>query len=151
MGWSTIEAGETNRAHGPNQRRPRRWIVAATSVFLAGTASERPPISGVQRRRRRSWLAVTVGAATIVATVGVTAVTASPSSAATPGIITTVAGGDAPGPVPATGVAMGVSGEIAVMGGTVYVPDDQFHVIRAIATSGDSETVAAGNGTEGSL
>jgi hypothetical protein len=46
---------------------------------------------------------------------------------------------------------MGASGEIAAGGGNVYVPDDQFHVIRAIATSGGSETVVAGNGTEGSL
>jgi len=125
--------------------------VAATCAPLAGTASEGRPKLGSQSRRRRSWLAVTVGLATIFATVAVTAATAPPSSAATPGIITTVAGGDAPGPVPATDVAMGASGEIAAGGGNVYVPDDQFHVIRAIATSGGSETVVAGNGTEGSL
>ena len=125
--------------------------MAATCAPLAGTASEGRPKLGSQSRRRRSWLAVTVGLATIFATVAVTAATAPPSSAATPGIITTVAGGDAPGPVPATDVAMGASGEIAAGGGNVYVPDDQFHVIRAIATSGGSETVVAGNGTEGSL
>src|SRR3954469_7794429 len=101
MGWSTITASEKSRTHGRNQRR-----------------------------RPRSWLAVTVGAATIFATLGVTAIAASPAGAATPGIITTVAGGDAPGPVPATNVAIGGPAGIAVQGGKVYVTDNQFHVVR---------------------
>ena len=99
----------------------------------------------------RSWLAVTVGAATISATVGVTADHAASGGAATPGIITTVAGGDAPGPVPATNVAIGGPVGIAVQGGKVYVTDNQFHVVRTVASSDGMEHVVAGNGTQGSL
>jgi len=79
-----------------------------------------------------------------------TAITASPASAVTPGIITTVAGGDAPGPAPATNVAIGGPSGLAVHGGSVYVTDDQFHVVRKVASDG-SETVVAGNGTQGSF
>ncbi len=125
--------------------------MAATSALVAGTASERRPKLGAQSRRRRSWLAVTLGLATILATGAVSAVTAPPSSAATPGIITTVAGGDAPGPLPATSVAVGSPGGVAVLGGNIYVSDFQSSAVREVATSGGSETVVAGNGAQGSL
>src|SRR5262249_14706824 len=107
--------------------------------------------SGVHGRRGWSRLSVMVVAATISAAVGVTGITASPAGAAAPGTITTVAGGDAPGPVPATNVAFG--GPIGITttpGGDIYVTDDQFSVIRKVTSAG-TETVVAGNGSEGSL
>ena len=79
----------------------------------------------------------------MLATIG-----AKPASAATPGTITTIAGGDAPGPSPATTVALNTPTAVASAGGSIYLAEPQWGVIRKVDSS-DSETVVAGVGALG--
>ncbi len=103
-------------------------------------------------RRRQSKLrrGVTVVTALIAYTTGIAIFVvsgATPSFAATPGTITTVAGGDAPGPLLATSVALGPEG-VAASGGNFYVADQAGNVVRKVDSAGN-ETVVAGDGTDG--
>ena len=114
-------------------------------------ARRRPLDARGGARWRPSLLSCTRGLVAVTLVFGgpgaTIAATASPASASDPAIITTVAGGDAPGPLPAAGVALEPDDLVSVAG-NLYLSDDGFNAVREVHSSG-TEVVVAGNGTSG--
>ena len=75
---------------------------------------------------------------------------ANPAVAATgPDVITTIAGGDAPGPSPGTSVALAFPDGVAASGHKIYVSDGNGFLVRKLKDNG-SQVVYAGDGMPGS-
>jgi trimeric autotransporter adhesin len=100
----------------------------------------RPALLPCMRGLVAATLVCGAAGATIASTAGLAS--ASPS-----GIITTVVGGDARGPLPAKSVALEPNGLVA-MAGNLYMSDDTLNGLREVH-GGGSEVVVAGNGTTG--
>lgn len=98
-------------------------------------------VEGLLRTNHPRRLRV-AGAALAVLSLVSASLLATPAAAG-PGEITTVAGG--PGEGPATSLSQSPV-SVAVNGGTIYVADGIYHVVRAVDMASGNETVVAGNG-----